>query len=89
MVDRDDIVSQSNSAMSAIKMQSREHSNRKLVTITPDRVFAKTIVHTSVLPEDTGTWTFILPWVFFNALTAELQDTMRKDKYYYQAPSRY
>ena len=86
-LDREEIISQSTEALSAIKMRFKCTITRKMVTITPDKVYAKMLVHTSLLPEEANTWPFVLPWVFFNALTPELQAAMRREKYSLPSPT--
>ena len=80
-LDRDEIISQSSEALAVVNMRFRCSVTRKMVTITPEKVYAKIMVHTSLLPKDVKTWKFVLHWVFFYALTPELQAAMRKEEY--------
>ena len=63
-LDRDEIISQSNEALALIKMRFKCAISCKILTVTPNNVYAKMLAHTSLLPEDANNWPFVLPWVF-------------------------
>jgi len=43
-------------------------------------------MHTALLPDNAGSWPFVLPWVFVNALTAQLREAMQKEGYALPSP---
>lgn len=80
------IISECAKNLNFIKMNYREATSKRLVSTSPDTVYLKTMVHTALLPDDAGSWPFVLPWVFFNALTAQHRSAMQKDRYVLPSP---
>ena len=64
-----------------IRTHSRDQNTGLWENITPDMVYTKINQHIALLPNDTSKWGFFLPWLFYNALTIQLQNQRIKDNY--------
>ena len=59
----------------------------KLTTTTPDTVFNKMLDYLPILPDDASKWTFCLPSVYYNALSAKIRNQTTVNKYIVPQPS--
>ena len=59
----------------------------KLITTTPDTVFNKMLDYIPILPNDAVKWTFCLPSIYYNSLSAKLRKQMAVTKYILPQPS--
>ena len=64
-----------------IKMISRDYVSNQFITISPDAVYSKMLEMVQLLPNDALNWGFCLPWLYFEALSYNLQDDLRDSGY--------
>jgi len=66
-------------ALSSLKLESRV--NGKTITLTPDSLYQRFIEFTPLLYPNATSWLFSLVTLFYNALSVELQESIRLDGY--------
>ena len=66
-------------ALSSLKLESRV--NGKTITFTPDSLYQRFIEFTPLLSPNATSWLFSLVTLFYNALSVELQESIRLDGY--------
>jgi len=59
----------------------------KLITTTRDTEFNKMLDYLLILPNDAVKWTFCLPSIYYNSLSAKVCNKMAVDKYILPQPS--
>ena len=69
-----------------IQMSYREASSRQLITTSPDTVYLKMMTHATLFTDDFRSWPFVMPWVFFNDLMAQLREATQKEGYVLPIP---
>ena len=66
-------------SLSILKLESRV--NRKTTYLKPDSLFQRFIEFTSLLFLNATSWSFSLVTIFYNALSIELQESIRLNGY--------
>ena len=80
-------IEQVQTSLNYFKMEYHDKAG-KLITTTPDMVFNKMFDYLPILPNDAVKWTFCLPSVYYNYLSAKGRNQMTIDKYVIPQPSK-
>ena len=64
-----------------VKMITKDYATNQFITISPDTVYSRMLELVQLLPNDASNWGFCLPWLYFEALSYNLQDDLRDSSY--------
>ena len=70
-----------------VRMQYRDNTTGKMMTLSPDRVHQRMVEFVLLLPESAIMWKFCLPWIYFEALLPSIRDDLRAQEYTLPAPT--
>ena len=73
------IISKCAKSFNIIKMIYNEPSSNWRIATSSDAVYLKMMTHTTILLNDAGSCSFILAWVVFGSLTAQLRKSMQQE----------
>ena len=72
------IISECAKSFNIIKMIYNEPSSNWRIATSLDAVYLKMMTHTTLLLNDTGSCSFILAWVVFGSLIAQLREFIQQ-----------